>query len=272
MRETWLVLLEQFKNLKVIRRLAKYEEKSTFQAHVLGNVWQILDPAINIAIYWFVFGMVLYGNKPMDGYSYIAWLLPGFIAWQFMRSEILGASRSMVSRVQMVSKMQFPVSTIPSMTLASQLINYWWMLGISMVIMLMYGVRPSFYWLEFIYFFFCMIVFLYAVGLVTSTITVVVRDFHTLLNSAMQLMFWVSGAIFNFSANAIIEKHPMVIHIIQINPFYYIIAGMREAFLGTGLFYHDIKSMIIFWSITLMLLIFGSHIHLKFRSRFVDYI
>lgn len=272
MKEAWLVLLEQFKNLNIINRLAKYEEKSTFQAHLLGNIWQVLDPAINIAIYWLVFGVVLYGNKPMEGYSYIAWLLPGFIAWQFMRSEILGASRSMVRRVQMVSKMQFPVSTIPSMTMASQLINYWWMFGISMIIMFMYGVRPSASWIQFFYYFLCMIAFLYALGLVTSTITVVVRDFHTLLNSAMQLMFWVSGTIFNFGANQMIQEHPMVIHIIKINPFYYIINGMREAFLNRGWFYHDVKGIVIFWSITLMLLILGSHIHLKFRSRFIDYI
>ncbi|WP_265906334.1 ABC transporter permease [Lacticaseibacillus nasuensis] len=252
--------------------MAKYDEKSTFQAHILGNIWQILDPLINIAIYWVVFGMILYGNRPMDGYSYIAWLLPGFITWQFMRAEVLGASKSMVSRVQMVSKMQFPVSTIPSMTLANQLINYWWMLGISVLIMLKYGVRPSASWLQFVYYFICMIAFLYAVGLITSTITVVVRDFHTLLNSVMQLMFWVSGTIFNMNANAVMENHPTIIKIIQMNPFYYVINGMRDAFLGTGWFYHDIKSMVIFWTITGILLILGSHIHLKFRSRFIDYI
>ncbi|KRM55066.1 ABC transporter permease [Lacticaseibacillus sharpeae] len=272
MKEAWLVLLDQFKNFRVINRLAKYDEKSTFQAHFLGAIWQILDPAINIAIYWFVFGIVLYGGRLMDGYSYIAWLLPGFIAWQFMRSEILGASRSMVQRVAMVSKMQFPVSTIPTMTLFNQLINYWWMLGLSLAVMLYYGVRPSVSWIQFIYFFICMIAFLYALGLLTSTITVVVRDFHTLLNSAMQLMFWISGTIFNFQANTVMSAHPMVMRIIEINPFYYVINGMREAFLGTGWFYHDIKGMVIFWSITLLIGIFGSHIHLKFRSRFVDYI
>ncbi|WP_262316081.1 ABC transporter permease [Lacticaseibacillus parakribbianus] len=272
MTEAWLVLREQFRNWKIINRLAKYDEKSTFQAHILGNIWQILDPLINIAIYWLVFGMILYGNKPMDGYAYIAWLLPGYIAWQFMRSEVLGASRSMVKRVSMVSKMQFPVSTIPSMTLANQLINYWWMLAISMVIMFLYGVRPSLYWIQFIYYFICMIAFLYAMGLVTSTITVVVRDFHTLLNSMMQLMFWISGTVFNFGANAVIEQHPVIIRIIEINPFYYIIMGMRETFLGTGWFFHDVKAVIIFWSIIGLLLILGSHIHLKFRSRFIDYI
>ncbi|WP_127848660.1 ABC transporter permease [Lacticaseibacillus hulanensis] len=272
MKEAWLVLLEQFKNLGIINRLAKYDEKSTFQAHILGMVWQILDPLINISIYWFVFGTIMYANRLMDGYKYIVWLLPGFIAWQFMRSEILGASKSMVNRVQMVSKMQFPVSTIPSMTLANQLINYWWMLGISVIIMFAYHVRPSLYWLEFFYYFICMIAFLYAMGLVTSTITVIVRDFHTLLNSAMQLMFWVSGTIFNFEINDTVKVHPIIIRIIEINPFYYIIDGMRDAFLGRAWFFHDVKAMVIFWTIVALLWILGSHIHLKFRSRFIDYI
>lgn len=272
MKEAWLVLLEQFKNWNVIQRLAKYDEKSTFQAHFLGNIWQVLDPLINIAIYWFVFGMILYAGRDINGFPYIIWLLPGFIAWQFMRAEVLGASRSMVSRVQMVSKMQFPVSTIPSMTLANQLINYWWMLGISVAIMFLYGVHPTLMWLQFFYYFICMIAFLYALGLLTSTITVVVRDFHTLLNSAMQLMFWVSGTIFNFQTNNVMHNHPTIMRIIEINPFYYIINGMRDAFLSRQWFFTNVKGMIIFWTIVVLLWLLGSHIHLRFRSRFVDYI
>lgn len=272
MKETWLVLKEQLTNLNIINRLAKYDEKSTFQAHMLGNIWQILDPLINICIYWVVFGIILYGNKPMDGHPYISWLLPGYIAWQFMRQEVLGASKSMVNRVQMVSKMQFPVSTIPSMTLANHLINYWWMLGITVLIELKYGVYPAASWLQFFYYFLCMIAFLYSAGLITSTFTVVVRDFHTLLNSVMQLMFWVSGTIFNMNANSVMLTHPVIMKIIQINPFYYIINGMRQAFLGTGWFWQDPKSMVIFWSIIGLFLLIGSHVHLKFRSRFIDYI
>ncbi len=56
MREVKLILAEQFSYLGVAQRIAKYSNKALYQSHILGNLWQILSPLIQLGVYYFAFG------------------------------------------------------------------------------------------------------------------------------------------------------------------------------------------------------------------------
>ena len=92
MNDVKLVLKEQFENFGIIRRISKYEEKATYQSHYLGLVWQFLNPAIQVGIYYLVFGLGLHQGRQVDGVPFIIWMLIGIIAWFFINSSILGSS------------------------------------------------------------------------------------------------------------------------------------------------------------------------------------
>ena len=51
MREVKLILAEQFSYLGVAQRIAKYSNKALYQSHILGNLWQILSPLIQLGVY-----------------------------------------------------------------------------------------------------------------------------------------------------------------------------------------------------------------------------
>ena len=63
-----------------------------------------------------------------------------------------------------------------------------------------------------------------------------------------------------------------LVKLLKLNPFYYIIEGFRDSFLSRSWFWEKTTYGLIFWLTTLILLILGSHLHMKFRARFVDYI
>src|SRR5699024_9528467 len=52
------VIKEQFENFYLIRRLSLYEIKSQNKNNYLGMAWELINPAIQIMIYWFVFGTI----------------------------------------------------------------------------------------------------------------------------------------------------------------------------------------------------------------------
>ncbi len=265
-----LVLKEQFQNLGIIRRVSKYEDKATYQSHYLGLLWQVLNPVIQVGIYYLVFGLGVQRGREIDGVPFIVWMLVGIIAWFFINSSILGGSNSIYTKVGMVSKMKFPVSILPSINIASNLTSYSVMMGFLIATMFAFGVRPSIYWIQYLYYFICMIVFLLAFGILNSTITVLVRDYHIMLQSILRLLFYISGPIWNVETLA--KNFPRLVNILQINPIYYIIDGFRDSFLNGVWFWEKPTLTIIFWLITLILLVFGCHIHMKFRARFMDFI
>ncbi|GEK37483.1 MULTISPECIES: ABC transporter permease [Enterococcus] len=269
MNEVAIIIKEQLSNLGIIFRMSKYEEKATYQNNYLGLLWQILNPLIQVGIYYMVFGLGVHGGRTINGVPYIIWMIIGISAWFFISPSIMQASNSIYKQVGLVSKMKFPVSVLPSISIAGQLTNYFWYMMIVITALLLNGVYPTLYWLQYIYYFFSMLVFLYAFGIFNATITTLVRDYHVMLQSIFRLLFYISGAIWNFQTRNLPEG---LVKILEINPLYYLIDGFRDSFLSREWFWNKGTYGLIFWSTTLLLLLIGSHIHLKFRAKFVDYI
>lgn len=269
MKNAYLIIKEQIENFGIIKRVSRYEEKATYQSHYLGLMWQFLNPLIQIGIYYLIFGIGVRGGDKVDGVPFIIWMLIGIIAWFFISQSIIGGSNSIYQKVAMVSKMKFPVSILPGINIMSNLVSYGWMMGILLMAMLYFGVYPSIYWLQYFYYFFCLIASLFAFGILNSTMTVLIRDFHIMLQSIIRLLFYLSGAIWDIQN----QNFPnWIIRVLELNPFYYIINGFRDTFLSRAWFWEKPTLTLVFWFTTALLLLVGSHIHMKFRSRFVDFI
>ena len=268
-KNVYLILKEQWDNFGIIRRVSKYEEKATYQSHYLGLLWQFLNPLIQIGIYYLIFGVGVRGGDKIDGVPFIIWMLIGIIAWFFINQSILGGSNSIYQKVAMVSKMKFPVSVLPSINLMNNLVSYGWMMLILLIAMFLFGVYPTIYWIQYFYYFLCMIACLFSFGILNATITVLIRDYHIALQSVIRLLFYLSGAIWDIQN----QNFPVLLtRVLELNPFYYIISGFRQTFLSQAWFWERPTLTLIFWGITLFVIVVGSHLHMKFRARFVDFI
>lgn len=267
MSEVWIIIKEQLVNMRTIFRLSRYEEKATYQSHYLGLLWQVLNPVIQVGIYYLVFGLGVNGGREIDGVPFIAWMLIGITAWFFISNTILGASNSIYRQVNVVSKMKFPVSILPTTNMISNLTSYFPMLVFVFALLAVFNITPTLFWLQFVYYFIAMLAFLFALGVLDSTITVLVRDYHIMLQSVLRLLFYVSGPIWNIENQHLPNA---LVKILKLNPIYYIIEGMRDSLLSRQWFWEKGSYTLIFWGMTLIILILGSHLHLKFRSKFVD--
>lgn len=267
MSEVWIIIKEQLVNMRTIFRLSRYEEKATYQSHYLGLLWQILNPIIQVGIYYLVFGLGVNGGNTINGMPFIAWMLVGITAWFYISASLLGASNSIYKQVNVVSKMKFPVSILPTTNMISNLSSYFPMMVFVVAILMGFNISPTIYWIQYIYYFGAMFVFLMAFGILDSTITVLVRDYHIMLQSLLRLLFYVSGAIWDIDNRNLPD---MLVKLLKLNPLYYLIEGFRDTFFSRQWFWEKGTYSLIFWGITLIILVFGSHLHLKFRSKFVD--
>lgn len=270
MNDVKTVITEQFKNFGIIRRISKYEEKATYQSHYLGLLWQVLNPAIQIGIYYLVFGLGM-RRGDVRGIPYIIWMLVGIIAWFFINSSILGESNSIYRQIGMVSKMKFPVSILPTVNMASNFKSYRWMMLLLFISMFSVGIYPNVYWIQYFYYLFCMFAFLFAFGILNSTISVLVRDYHIMLQSILRLLFYLSGPIWEFNRIFNGTRHAWMTRLLELNPIFYIIDGFRDSLLYGKWFWEKGVQTMFFWLVVGVLLIIGSHIHMKFRARFMDF-
>ncbi|MCO4130308.1 ABC transporter permease, partial [Enterobacter kobei] len=155
----------------------------------------LLNPAIQIAIYWFVFGFVQ--NRPAveygDGkYAFFPWMLAGITLWFFIYPSITHGSKSIYTRLKMVSRMNFPLSAIPSYVILSKLMPQLLLMLVTIIIFQFMGLPINIYYLQLPYFLVVTILFLFSLSLITSTISTIVRDFQMLVQSLMRVLLYTT--------------------------------------------------------------------------------
>src|SRR5699024_10515594 len=114
--------------------------------------------------YWFVFGTIR-NRAPVEVAGeevvFFAWLLAGFFMWIYCYQSIIQGSKSIYTRLRMLSKMNFPMSVIPNFVIFSNLYMHFIMLVLTICILHYMGFYATIYYAQIIYFFFFSTCFLF---------------------------------------------------------------------------------------------------------------
>lgn len=268
------VLREQLNSFYLMMRLSMYELKIKNNNNYLGMLWELLNPAIQISVYWMVFGMGIRAGKSVgtggDQVPFLQWLVAGIIVWFFISPAILQGSKSIYTRIKIIAKMNFPLSVIPSYVIFSVFYPNVLLLGIVAIIFQFteHG-KISIYYLQLPYYMFAAIALVFSLSLITSTLSTIVRDVQMFVQSIMRMLFYVTPILWVPSK----ESLPVFIKvIIEANPFNYIVEGYRDALLSRAWFFEHVEYTLYFWGLVLVLFLIGSALHVKLRNRFVDYL
>ena len=268
------VIKEQIEHFYLIRRLSLYELKNENKNNYLGMAWELINPLIQILIYWFVFGSIRQ-REPIELVTgeelpFIIWLIAAFILWTFFYQSLIQGSKSIYTRLRMLSKMNFPMSVIPSVVIVSQLYVHIAMLFITIIILNLSGYFLSIYYLQLIYYTFATVILVFSISLITSTLSTIVRDVHMFLNATLRMLLYLSPILWPISS---IISNETVILILKLNPFYYLVEGYRASLFGTEWYFlTHMNYTIYFWILIVVLLLVGSTLHMKFRRHFIDYL
>ena len=256
-------VLSEIWNNKV--RLSKYELKSQHGGTFFGFLWNFMNPAFQILVYWFVFAVGLRRGNDMNGVPYIVWLVIGIICWYYMNQAMLGADMSIINFTDVLKRMKFPIAIVPTKTVASNFITHMCSMVIVFVVVLVSGAKISTSVWLLPYYIFAATVFITAYGLFASTINVLFRDFHNFSNTAMRFLFFISPVMWEPDGDNV-----FLALIMKINPFAYILGGYRDSILYGRDFLANLDAAIIFWVITLVMFIVGCVVHMRFRHKFID--
>ncbi|SDB87155.1 ABC transporter permease [Shouchella lonarensis] len=270
MRAILQLLKEQYTYRHLIFRLAVFEQRSKFQMHYLGGLWQFFNPVMQASVFFIIFGLGIRGGQPIDGTPYFIWFLCGFIPWFFLRPTILQGANSIHRKIWMVSKMKFPVSVLPSIVIVGNSLSFVVMLAILAIFLGIYSIFSGWYLLQLPYYLLCLYAFLYVFSLLSATLSTVVRDYYQLLEAGMRMLFFLTPIIWVPTTMA--EKAEWLLPFLHLNPFFYLLEGFRDTFIGRAWFFSDLSYMAFFWTGILVLAFIGTHVHLKFKNSFVDYL
>ncbi len=268
------VIKEQVNQFYLVRRLSWYELRSANKNNYLGMAWEVLNPLILISIYWFVFGYGIRERAEVQIASdlkvpFLYWLISGIILWFFFYNSTIKGSKSIYTRLKMLSKMNFPMSIIPHYIVFSQFYIHLAMLIIATLILVFSGYGLSIYYLQFLYFIFASFVFTFSLALLMSTLSTIIRDIQMFLQATLRMVLYLSPILWEVTS---IENETISM-LMKLNPLYYLIEGYRAGFFGTEWYLIvNWEWTLYFWVVTIVLFILGSTLHVKFRRHFIDFL
>jgi len=219
-------------------KLAKADLIKTFSGAALGWAWAIIKPAVLIFVLWFAFDIGLRIGSGMDynGYPFLLWLMAGLIPWFYMDEMLTGGANSLRAYNYLVTKMRFPIATIPTFVGISKLYVHIFLVVITIFFFWAYGFKPDIYLLQLPIYTVCMYFFFLAWAQFSSILTCMSRDFYNLIGAATQALFWLSGILYDVNSMVI----PGALKIfLMFNPITFVASGYRNVFIYKTWIWND---------------------------------
>lgn len=249
-----------------IFKLAISDLKKTYRGAALGWAWAIIKPAITIIVYWFAFEIGLRAGKSVNGYPFFLWLIAGVVPWFYMSGMITNGTNSIRRYSYLVTKMKFPISTIPTFVSISKFIIHLLLMLITMVIFILMRKPPTMYILQLPFYMLLNFIFFTVFSLLSGLLASISKDFANLVKSMVTAIFWLSGIIWNINSLSI----PWLKSLLMFNPITFLIEGYRNCFINQVWFWEQPKRLLYFVIITLIMLILAVWTYKKVRKEIPD--
>ena len=260
------ILKEHFNNLYLMKRLAQFEMKISNKNNYLGTAWELINPSIQIFMYWFIFGLGFRNNRTVENIPFIFWLIVGISMWFFVNQGILNGTKAVTSKYKQVAKMNFPLSILSSYIVLSKFYTHILLLILIMLICALNGYYPTIYTLQLLIFIPYTLLLTMTITLLTSTLAVIIRDVQMLMQALMRIIFFISSILY-------LPTNTLVLNVIQFNPIYFIAESYRAAILYQNWFFITHWKLSLY-NLTFLLITFvlGSLLHVKYREQFADFL
>ena len=224
---------------KQIFKLAKADLVKTYRGSALGWAWALVKPTMTIFVFWFAFTYGLRVGSTVDGYPFFLWLIAGFVPWFYMSGMITGGASCIRMNNQLVTKMHFPASVVPTFVSLSKLFINLLLIVIMLIIFMASGYPPTIYYLNLIVYIIMMFLWFTIWALFAGMLSAMSRDFLNLVRAFQQPIFWLSGIIYDVSG---IEVE-WIRSILSYNPVTIIATGFRHSLINHIWFFEDLYMM-----------------------------
>lgn len=219
-----------------------------FQQTVIGFLWIILQPLIQMMIFYVIFGLLV--RIPTNGVPYPLFYLSGYVVWQFFTQVVNLSSVSLVANIPVIVKSYFPRLALPLSVVAGALVDLAVSFSILMIFLLVDGHYPiTLRYLLLPVLLVLTAVFSSGVGLLFGALMVVFRDMKNLMTFILMVWMYITPILYPVTLAP--EKYQILFYL---NPMSSLVDAYRWVVLGqNGLLHYKYLSVSLVVAIVLWL-------------------
>ena len=229
------LLQEAFADIASRRRLVRYLVQADIRKKgadtILGNLWWIMDPLLQMGVYVVFVSLILSVKTP----DYPLFILAAILPWKWFTASLSDAASSVVSQERLIKQIQFPKLVLPVAATTAGVVGFVFGLIPLGGIMLLYSDRISPYLLLLPIVAFVQYVFSLALAFIVSAVNVFFRDLGNVLRHVLRLWFYLSPGLYSLAtldASATFQANPILRVIAHANPIAILFESYRAIIYG----------------------------------------
>jgi len=254
------------RNYPLILQMVKREVIGRYRGSFLGLLWSFVNPVLMLTIYTFVFGFVFkarWGQSDTDKYEFALVLFAGLIVFNLFSECISRAPGLILSNVNYVKKVVFPLEILPWIALGSALFHTGISLGVLLLFLAILGHGFSWTMLYLPVVLLPFLLLIIGLSWLLASLGVFIRDVGQLIGMALTVLMFMSPIFYPLSA-----LPESIRPYLLLNPLTFVVEQVRNILLW-GL-QPDWRYLAIYSLVSLVIAWLGLLFFEKTRKGFAD--
>ena len=159
----------------------------------LGLLWWIVEPAMNMGVYYLVFAVIF----RIGGQDYIPFLLIGLTLWQWFKSCISHGGYSIWQQLPLIRQVKLPLQVFPSVQILADTVKFLCILAILLVALWSTGYPPNVAYVALLPVLLVELIFVSACTYVVAAVVPLVPDLRFVIEQVLQVVMFLSGIVFS---------------------------------------------------------------------------
>ena len=217
---------------RLVRYLVQADVRKRGADTLLGNIWWVLDPLLQMVVY-LVFLSIIVRNAPPD---YPLFIFSAILPWKWFTASITDATTSIVRQGELIKQIQFPKLVLPVAATTAGIVSFAFGTVALGFVMLFFSDRISIYLLFIPLIAGVQFVFTLALAFLVAAGNVFFRDLGNVVGHLLRLWWFLSPGLYSLDSLdqiGFFKNRPTLIQLVNANPFAILFEAYRMVIYGT---------------------------------------
>ena len=216
------LITEAFREIWSRRRLISYIVRADMKKKgadtLLGNLWWVIDPLLQMLVYVVLVTVIRGGNTVP---AYPLFIFAAILPWKWFSSSVGDGVVSVTSQEALIKQVQFPKIILPFAAVIAGIVSFaFGLIPLAAILLIMYPDRISATLLLIPVVAAVQFVFTMAMATLVASANVFFRDVGNVARHVLRLWFYLSPALYSASElESLLNRHGAVSILLNLNPF-----------------------------------------------------
>ena len=163
--------------------------RSEAKRFYISYLWWIINPVADMFVFYIVFSLLL--NRGIK--DFVPFLLIGIVSWRWMSITVIRSASSLMVNSLLINQVFIPKIIIPTVIILTESFKFLISFVILLIFLFLYGLSPTQYYLALILLLITQFLLIISISYFFTAITPFFPDIQIILQSGIQLVFFLSG-------------------------------------------------------------------------------